>query len=637
MTKTGPRPPATPVGKDRADSAAERRIRFATFAAPAVLALALTARGAGQWPWIAAALLAAGALLILRRPPRRNDAPIAGAGGVFLGAMVLAWGFSLGAPLGLESMTKLVLAATLAHAAWAHGAKARRADFEKILLAVAGFYGVAALMPLMAPQATEAVKNPQYRAFWIALAIVSLVHRLFDEPGRRRAAAGTAGLLLLAALLILKSRAGLLSAAVGVGVLLHQRHGTRGLAAGVAALTLAALGLWALDGPSLLKTSDVFGWTRPAIWRAALGAMTERPLFGWGPGLFSWAYGAHRQPINVDGVYFDHSHSFAHNDFLQVGVEGGLLALGALVLFLAVHFRRAAKRSGPDAAWLAVGAAFCCVNFPFYAPGNALLAGALLAVTAPPRPEGKPAPRVVGFFFAALPIALATANVYSFWAQRRPDGEGPMLSRAQVERGLGRADERMHRPGAGPMDFDAARRDLERIRVALPLPAAARDLAHLMTDHLSPPRWDEAAPLLDAALRIARTDALWWMEKALCEAQRGRYAASEQAIDRARALEPNFGAATLLKIRLLIARGAPDEALRLLDVLLNTPTAPVEGSGYARAIRAIDREAARRDRVVALARAGRRDEARRALEDFLPRGSMDRRHLEALILDGDGK
>lgn len=637
MTKTAPRLPAPPDGKANATAASERSIALAAFAAPAAVTLALPARAAGHWPWVAAALLAAGAVLILRRPPRRNDAPIAGAGGTFLGAMLLAWAFSLGAPLGLESMTKLALAATLAHVAWAHGAAARRADFEKILFAVAGFYCLSALVSTIIPNAAGIVKNPQYRALWIALAAVSAAGRFFDGANRRRAAVGAAGVVFLAVLLILKSRAGLLSAAVGIGVLLHRRRGARGLAVGASLLAAGALGLWALDGQALFKTSDVFGWTRPSIWRSALGAIAERPFFGWGPGLFAWAYGAHRRPIDVDGVYFDHTHSFAHNDFLQTGVEGGLLALGALVLFLVGHFRRAATRPGPDAAWLAAGAAFCCVNFPFYAPGNALLAGALLAVTASSRPDGKPAPRAAGVFFAALPLALAAANLYSFWALRRPSWEGPVISRGQVEQRLGRADERMHRPGAGPEDFDAARRDLERIRAALPLPAAARDLAHLLTDHLSPPQWNEAAPLLDAALSVTRTDALWWMEKALCEIQRGRFAEAERAVDRARALEPNFGAAALLKIRLMIARGAADGALRLLDPLLKSPAAPVAVSGYAQAIRAVDRDAARRDRVAALARAGRRDEARRALDEIYPRGAKDRRRLEALILDGEGK
>lgn len=624
-------------GKGRADAAIEPSIARAALIAPAAVALALPARAAGHWPWLAAALLAAGALFILRRPPRRNDAPIAGLGGAFLGAMLLAWAFSLGAPLGLESMTKLVLTAVLAHVAWTHGAEARRADFEIALYVVAGFYGLTALASTGIPHVTGIVQNPQYRALWIALAAVAATQRLFIEAGRRRAAAGTGSIVFLAALFILKSRAGLLSTAIGVGVLVHRRHGARGFVTGAALLTAAAVGLWALDGPFLLKTSDPFGWTRPSIWRAALGAIAERPFFGWGPGLFAWAYGAHRRPIEVEGVYFDHSHSFAHNDFLQVGVEGGLLALGTLIFFLTGHFRRAASRPGPEAAWLAAAAAFCCVNFPFYAPGNALLAGALLAVTAPRRPDGKPAPRAVGFFFAALPLILAAANVYAFWALRRPTHAGPLISRAQVENRLGTADEKMHRPGAGPEDFDAARRDLERLRAALPLPAAARDLAHLLTDHSTPPRWDEAAPLLDAALSVARTDALWWMEKALCEAQRGRFAEAERAVDRARSLEPNFGAATLLAVRLRIARGATDDALRLLDALLNTPTTPAGGSGYARAIRAIDREAARRDRVAALARAGRRAEARRALDEIYPPGSKDRRRLDALILDGEGK
>lgn len=637
MTQPAARPPVAVDGKKTANAATDRRVALAALFAPAAVTLALPARAAGHWPWVAAAFLAVGALFLLRRPPRRNDAPVSAVGGFFLGAMVLGWAFSLGAPLGLESITKLVLAGTLAHVAWVHGAAQRRPDFEKILFGVAAVYAGTAFAASLIPDALPPVKNPQYRALWIALATVTAAGQAIDGPVRRRAFAGTAGAVFLIALIVLKSRAGLLSVAVGVGVLVHRRYGARGLAAIAAAVAVGALGLWSFNGQAVFKTSDVFGWTRPAIWQAALGAIAERPLFGWGPGLFAWAYGAHRRPIDVDGVYFDHAHSFAHNDFLHVGVEGGLLALGALVVFLVGHFRRSLRRPGPEAAWLAAGTAFCVVNFPFYAPGNALLGGALLAVTASPRPEGKPAPRALGIFCGLLPAGLCLANLWSFSALRVPSWEGPMVSRAQVEHRLGRADERMHRPGAGPKDFEAARRDLERILTALPLPAAARDLAHLWVDHVAPPRWDEAAPLLDAALSIARTDPLWWMEKALVDVQRGRFAEAERAVDRARALEPNFGAAALLKIRLLIARGAADHALRLLDPLLKPRPIPNGASGYARAILTVDLEAVRRDRVAALARVGRRAEARRALDELYPRRSEARRRLEALILDGEGK
>jgi hypothetical protein len=39
----------------------------------------------------------------------------------------------------------------------------------------------------------------------------------------------------------------------------------------------------------------------------------------------------------------------------------------------------------------------------------------------------------------------------------------------------------------------------------------------------------------DEALATARTNALWWFEKAVGQAQSGRFAEAERAVDRARA------------------------------------------------------------------------------------------------------
>ncbi len=637
MTTPAPRPAHFTDEESAAATAFDAHVARAALAAPAAVALFLPARFAAFWPWAAAAGLAGATLLILRRPPRRSDALFAGFGAAFFAATLLAWAFSIGKPLGTESVTKPALAAALAFVAWTHGAPRHARYFESILLTVAGLYAALAwAAPLGDAVAAWRPKNPQYQAFWIALALIAVVGRaLHDAPARHRAARLAVVAALAGALVLLKSRGGLMAAALGTMTLLYQRGGARRALLGAGLLVAGAGGLWFLDGQGFFKTGDVFGWTRPAIWRAALSALVERPFLGWGPGLFGWAYAAHRVPIAVDGVYFDHAHSFAHNDFLQLGVEYGLGSLLLVSLFLAGHLRRAWGRPGPAAAWLVAAVAFCCVNFPFYAPGNALLAGALLAVTAAPRPVGPAGPRTGGVIGTALLMALASLNAAA--ALYRRNGDAPLLSRAQVEFLLGRADQRMHASAAGPADFEAARVDLRKIRRALPLPEAARDEAHLITDHMTPPRWTEAVALWDEALATARTNALWWFEKAVGQAQSGRFAEAERAVDRARALEPRFGAAALLKARLLIARGAAEEALRLLKPLTMATPPPAGASGYARTILDVDPTSARADTVAALARLGRTAEARRALDELYPRGVTARKRLETLILDGGGK
>ncbi|HOX23427.1 MAG TPA: hypothetical protein PLL10_08185, partial [Elusimicrobiales bacterium] len=47
---------------------------------------------------------------------------------------------------------------------------------------------------------------------------------------------------------------------------------------------------------SLLKGHDAFRYGRLNIWKAAVAACAEKPLFGWGPGCFERAYLQHNFP-----------------------------------------------------------------------------------------------------------------------------------------------------------------------------------------------------------------------------------------------------------------------------------------------------------------------------------------------------
>ncbi len=104
------------------------------------------------------------------------------------------------------------------------------------------------------------------------------------------------------------------------------------------------------------------------------------PAAGCGFGAFTWAYPAFSSP----GVRLHYTH--AHDDLLQLGAEGGLLAL-VLLGFILVSVARVVRlglRDGADP--LATGAAFglaallvhSLVDFNFHIPADAAL-GALLA------------------------------------------------------------------------------------------------------------------------------------------------------------------------------------------------------------------------------------------------------------------
>src|SRR5262249_39675370 len=77
---------------------------------------------------------------------------------------------------------------------------------------------------------------------------------------------------------------------------------------------------------------------RILIWKAALHAMQDRWLVGYGLGNFEAGYFQHQvaQPVIL---HFEKSTIFAHNDFLQLGVEAGWPALLLLMWGLWGFFR----------------------------------------------------------------------------------------------------------------------------------------------------------------------------------------------------------------------------------------------------------------------------------------------------------
>jgi len=74
---------------------------------------------------------------------------------------------------------------------------------------------------------------------------------------------------------------------------------------------------------------------RIIILRAGVQALPDAPLLGVGPGNFISIITRHRPP-SVDSMADDMMHRFvnyAHNDYLQVAIETGLLALAAFLGF----------------------------------------------------------------------------------------------------------------------------------------------------------------------------------------------------------------------------------------------------------------------------------------------------------------
>ena len=123
------------------------------------------------------------------------------------------------------------------------------------------------------------------------------------------------------------------------------------------------------------------------VWKISGQILRQFPIFGTGLNTFGTATVVYHPP----GA--DQHFTEAHNDYVQLVVEGGVFAFTLVLLAMigvgrgiAARFRE--KVDGPDAYWLRVGATTgliaialqSAVEFSLQMPGNAVLFVVLLAM-----------------------------------------------------------------------------------------------------------------------------------------------------------------------------------------------------------------------------------------------------------------
>ena len=116
--------------------------------------------------------------------------------------------------------------------------------------------------------------------------------------------------------------------------MLALRPSPRGLRLGMAAIgLLLALGAGAI----IFVGKELPAWgteasieTRSEYWSKSLRAAADQAPTGSGFGTFQQTYRRYEDPGAVDRWYVNH----AHNDFLEVAVEGGIAAIALLIAFL---------------------------------------------------------------------------------------------------------------------------------------------------------------------------------------------------------------------------------------------------------------------------------------------------------------
>jgi len=95
------------------------------------------------------------------------------------------------------------------------------------------------------------------------------------------------------------------------------------------------------QGISQQRIPDTFITDRLKIWDGALKIIREAPLLGVGAGNFDLAFQRYKFPReNVFPARYYLSANFAHNEFLQLGAEMGIIGLGLVLVMLIIFFRK---------------------------------------------------------------------------------------------------------------------------------------------------------------------------------------------------------------------------------------------------------------------------------------------------------
>jgi len=240
----------------------------------------------------------------------------------------------------------------------------------------------------------------------VPIPLVMSLTRLVDE--RERIAAGIAAAIMVGTVFLSGSRGGMLAIFVELVVfavvllrqrvvLLRQKRGMR-IAVNLAAFALVLVSLLTWLGGKELTTrissistethTELSGGMRISIDRDAFLMFRTKPVLGWGLGSFPVVYPQFRS------FYTNFFVNEAHNDFLQLLCEMGLLGFATMVWFLIVLYRSAVRKIGYWMSDVSGAVTFACLlgttgilvhsllDFNLQIPANAALFYVLCTIAA---------------------------------------------------------------------------------------------------------------------------------------------------------------------------------------------------------------------------------------------------------------
>ena len=230
--------------------------------------------------------------------------------------------------------------------------------------------------------------------------VISVSHLTHEKT---RIAAGIAAAIMVGTVFLSGSRGGMLAIVVELatlGVMLSRRKNSVRIALGVTAFAVVLVSLLVWLGGKELTTrvtsissetrGEISGGTRLNIDRDTVKMFSRRPVLGWGLGTFPTVYPQFRS------FYTNFFVNEAHNDYLQLLAEMGILGFSTMVWFFVILVRQGIRKvhkwssdaSGATTLACSLGVlgilVHSFVDFNLQIPANAALFYAFCAIVGAP-------------------------------------------------------------------------------------------------------------------------------------------------------------------------------------------------------------------------------------------------------------
>ena len=248
------------------------------------------------------------------------------------------------------------------------------------------------------------VNHNHYAGLMELLAPIPLIiamSRLAEERGRM--IAGISAAIMIGTVFLSGSRGGMIAVFVELvvfAVIVVRRQKRVRIAISVAAFAIVLVGLltW-LGGKELTARvssisteahSELTGGMRLSIGRDALRMFRRKPVLGWGLGSFPVVYPQFRS------FYTNFFVNEAHNDYLQLLDEMGMVGFSLMVWFVVLLYRRGVRKIAKWDSEVSGAAALACLlgttgilvhsffDFNLQVPANAALFYVMASIAAAP-------------------------------------------------------------------------------------------------------------------------------------------------------------------------------------------------------------------------------------------------------------